>query len=158
VRGVLSNETALGLYELSDVNPAKIHITVPRAHRPQRKTPALYVVHRADLRDDEITAHEGIPIVTPVRAILDAYATGLGPALIEQAIADGQRRGVLTRAQAEQLCAATAGTPPTRGEPRAATRAPNQARKTMSPCHSSSSRDGCESGMAGVVIVRPSSS
>jgi hypothetical protein len=98
VRGVVSNETALSLYELSDVNPAKIHITVPRAHRPQRATPVLYVVHRADLRDDEITAHEGIPIVTPVRGVLDAYAAGLGPALIEQAIADGQRRGVLTRA------------------------------------------------------------
>ncbi len=109
VRGVLSNETALSLYELSDVNPAKIHITVPRAHRPQRETPTLYVVHRADLRDDEITAHEGIPIVTPVRAILDAHASGLGPALIDQAIADGRRRGVLTRAQAGQLREATAG-------------------------------------------------
>jgi len=31
--------------------------------------------------------------------------------LIDQAIADGQRRGVLTRAQAELLRAATAGTP-----------------------------------------------
>jgi len=60
-RGVLSNETALSLYELSDANPAKIHITVPRAHRPQRATPTLYVVHRADLRDDEITAYEGHP-------------------------------------------------------------------------------------------------
>ena len=89
--------------------PAKIHITVPRAHRPQRATPTLYVVHRADLRDDEITAHEGIPIVTPVRAILDAYAAELGPALIEQAIAESQRRGVITRAQAVQLGAATAG-------------------------------------------------
>ena len=79
VRGVLSNETALSLYELSDVNPAKIHITVPRAHRPQRATPTLYVVHRADLRDDEITAHEGIPIVTPVRAILDAHASRARP-------------------------------------------------------------------------------
>jgi len=111
VRGVLSNETALGLYELSDVNPAKIHITVPRAHRPQRATPTLYVVHRDDLRDDEITAHEGIPIVTPARAVFDAHASGLGPALIEQAIADGQRLGVLTRAQAEQLRDATAGAP-----------------------------------------------
>lgn len=110
-RGVLSNETALGLYELSDVNPAKIHITVPRAHRPQRETPALYVVHRADLRDVEITAHEGIPIVTPVRAILDAHDAGLGPALIGQAIADGQRLGVLTRAQAEQLRSVTEGAP-----------------------------------------------
>ena len=110
-RGVLSNETALSLYELSDANPAKIHITVPRAHRPQRATPTLYVVRRADLRDDEITAYEGIPIVTPARAVLDAHASGLGPALIEQAIADGQRLGVLTRAQAVQLGAATAGTP-----------------------------------------------
>lgn len=108
---MLSNETALSLYELSDVNPAKIHITVPRAHRPQREKPALYVLHRADLRDDEITAFEGIPIVTPVTAVLDAHDAGLGPALIEQAIADGQHCGVLTRAQAKQLRAATAGTP-----------------------------------------------
>jgi predicted transcriptional regulator of viral defense system len=109
VRGVLSNETALSLYELSDVNPAKIHITVPRAHRPQRNTPALYVIHHADLRQDEITAHEGIPIVTPVRAVLDTYAAELGPALIEQAIADGQRLGVFTRVQAAQVRDATAG-------------------------------------------------
>ncbi len=67
VRAVLSGETALSLHELSDVNPTKIHITVPRAHRPQRETPALYVVHRADLREDEITEHEGISMVTPVR-------------------------------------------------------------------------------------------
>jgi len=109
VRGVLSNETALGLYDLSDVNPTKIHITVPRAHRPQRETPGLYVVHRADLRHDEITAYEGIPIVTPVRAVLDAHADGLGPALIGQAIDDGQRLGVLTRTQAAQLRDVTAG-------------------------------------------------
>ena len=107
VRGVLSDETALDLYDLSDVSPAKIHITVPRAHRPQRVAPALYVVHRADLRDDEITAFEGIPIVTPVRAVLDAHAAGLGPALVRQAIADGQSLGVFTRAQAAQLRAAT---------------------------------------------------
>ena len=110
-RGVLSNETALSLHELSDVNPAKIHITVPRAHRPQRETPALYVVHRADLRDDEITAYEGIPIVTPVRAILDAHGAGLGSALVGQAISDGERLGVFTRAQAAQLRDATAGAP-----------------------------------------------
>jgi hypothetical protein len=61
------------------------------------------------LREDEITPHEGIPIVTPVRAILDDHAAGLGPALIGQAIADGQRLGVLTRTQAAQLRAGTAG-------------------------------------------------
>ena len=108
VRGVLSNETALDLYDLSDVSPAKIHITVPRAHRPQRDAPALYIVHRADLRDDQITAHEGIPIVTPIRAVLDAHEAGLGPALVGQAIADGERLGVFGRAQAAQLRQQTA--------------------------------------------------
>jgi hypothetical protein len=33
-------------------------------------------VHRADLRHDEISARKGIPIVTAVRAILDADAAG----------------------------------------------------------------------------------
>src|ERR1700741_3235147 len=31
--GALSHETALDLYGLSDANPAKIHITVPKKHR-----------------------------------------------------------------------------------------------------------------------------
>lgn len=107
VRAVLSHETALDLYDLSDVNPTKIHITVPRAHRPQRVVPELYVMHRVDLRNDEITAFEGIAIVTPLRAVLDADAAGLGPALIGQAIADGRRRGLFTRTQATRLRAAT---------------------------------------------------
>jgi hypothetical protein len=47
--------------------------------------------------------------ITPVRAILDAHADGLGPALIGQAIDDGQRLGVLTRAQAAQLQDVTVG-------------------------------------------------
>ncbi len=49
---VISHASALGLYELGDVNPAKIHITVPRAHRPRRKVPTLYVLHREDLRPE----------------------------------------------------------------------------------------------------------
>ena len=37
VEGVLSHETALDLYELSDVNPAMIHITVPKRYRLRRR-------------------------------------------------------------------------------------------------------------------------
>ena len=103
VRGVLSHQTALELHALSDVNPAKIHLTVPRSHRIQRKVPELYIIHRADLDAADITAHEGIPIVTPQRAVLDSYAAGLGPALIEQAIEDGQRRGLFTARDAGRL-------------------------------------------------------
>lgn len=103
VRGVLSHETALALHELSDVAPPKVHITVPAAYRVQRTVPRYLVVHRADLGADEVTALEGMPIVTPERAIRDGIAAHLGPALLGQAIDDGLQSGRLTRAVADRL-------------------------------------------------------
>ncbi len=68
-QGVLSHETALDLYELCDVNPAKIHLTVPRKRRIRRRGGELYVVHNEDLDAGKIGWHEGIPTVTPIAAI-----------------------------------------------------------------------------------------
>jgi predicted transcriptional regulator of viral defense system len=98
---VISHETALDLYGLGDVNPAKIHITVPRAHRPRRQVPAQYRLHREDLREDEATLYEGIPIVTVAKAIRQSRQ--LGPALLRPAIEEGRRRGLISDLAAEQL-------------------------------------------------------
>src|SRR4051812_37085725 len=100
VRGVLSAETALALYELSDVNPAKIDITVPRAHRIRREIPAAYRIQHEDLPEGDVTSFEGIPIVTPPRAVRQAHASHVGPALVAQAIDHGERNGRLTRREA----------------------------------------------------------
>jgi predicted transcriptional regulator of viral defense system len=102
-RGVISNESALALYELSDVNPAKIHVTVPKSFRLQREVPRGMVIHHADLRDADIGYHDGIPVTTPERTIRDCHAAHLGPALIRQAINDGTRAGYLRRSQAKAL-------------------------------------------------------
>jgi predicted transcriptional regulator of viral defense system len=102
-RGVLSHETALDLYELSDVNPSKIHIAVPRAHRIRREIPALYRIHHENLPDADVTFYEAIPIVTPAHAIRQSHAAHLGPALIGQAIDHGESNGRLTRKEAAQL-------------------------------------------------------
>jgi predicted transcriptional regulator of viral defense system len=102
-RGVLSHETALQLYELSDVNPSKIHLTVPREHRIRREIPALYRIHHETLADQDATFHEGMPIVTPAHAIRQSHAAHLGPALIGQAIDHGVSNGRLTRKEAAQL-------------------------------------------------------
>jgi predicted transcriptional regulator of viral defense system len=98
---VISHETALDLYGLGDVNPAKIHITVPRAHRPRRKVPSQYRLHREDLRAHEMAAHEGIPIVTAVTAVRQARR--LGPGLLRQAVEEGRRHGLISSAEVEQL-------------------------------------------------------
>jgi len=103
VRGVLSHETALDLYELSDVNPSKIHLTVPGGHRIRREIPAMYRIHHETPTDADLTFYEGIPIVTPAHAIRQSHAAHLGSALIGQAIDHGVSNGRLTRKEAAQL-------------------------------------------------------
>jgi predicted transcriptional regulator of viral defense system len=111
-RGVLSHETALDLHELCDVNPGRIHIAVPKAHRPRREIPKLYVVHRRDLADEDTTLHEGIAIVTPFRAILDGIESHLGERLVRQAIANADRRGLLRPHELEFALARLGGMAP----------------------------------------------
>jgi predicted transcriptional regulator of viral defense system len=94
-RGVLSHDTALELHDLCDINPAKVHITVPRGYRINRDIPSTYAIHHRDLADSDRTLVEGIPVVTPARSIADAIATHVDPKLIDQAINTAQRRGLL---------------------------------------------------------------
>lgn len=103
IQGVLSHETALELYELSDVHPRRIHITLPRNYRVRRETPGSYRIHHEDLPPPEIGRFEAIPIVTPQHAIRQAHHAKLGPALLAQAIDEGERNGRLTGRQAEGL-------------------------------------------------------
>jgi predicted transcriptional regulator of viral defense system len=103
VRGVLTHETALDLWDVSDVNPTKIHLTVPRAHRPQRDIPKAYVVHREDLDPAEVTAIEGVPVVKLGRAIRQCAEMRVGRDLLEQAARHGRGRGLLSAREHERL-------------------------------------------------------
>jgi predicted transcriptional regulator of viral defense system len=94
--GVLSHETALDLYELCDVNPAGIDVTVPRSYRTHRSVPALYQLHRRDLASEQIGRLRGLPIVTPMRAILDGIDAHVRGELIEQAIQTAEQQSLIT--------------------------------------------------------------
>ncbi len=102
-RGVLSHETALELYELSDVHPTRIQITVPRGYRVRREVPPGYRLHHENLELDQVTLYEGIAVVTPAHAVRQAHEAHLGAALIGQAIDQGRRNGRLTARQASGL-------------------------------------------------------
>jgi len=105
-KAVLSHETALDLHALCDVNPARIHVTVPAGYRLRRDVPKGYELHERDLPDGDMTMHEGIPIVTVHRAILDGIETQLGGHLIEQAIKTARTRGLVTIDQLRGLARA----------------------------------------------------
>jgi predicted transcriptional regulator of viral defense system len=102
-RGVISHHTALELLGLSDANPDRIHVTVPKKMRVRRSVPRQYVLHHADVAPFDTTLVEGIPVTTAARTIRDCHAVHLGPALLRQAIDDGRRTGRLTTAQAAEL-------------------------------------------------------
>jgi len=103
IRGVLSHDTALELHDLCDINPTKIHITVPRRYRINRVIPATYSIHHRDLPDSDRTFIEGIAVVTPARSIEDAIDTHVDPKLIDQAIETARRRGLLRGAALGEL-------------------------------------------------------
>jgi predicted transcriptional regulator of viral defense system len=101
--GVLTHETALDLWDVCDINPAKIHVTVPADHRPQREVPKLYVLHREDLDPRDVTLIDAVPVVKLERAVRQCAATHVGRDLLEQAVRHGRERALLRREVAEAL-------------------------------------------------------
>lgn len=101
--GVISHESALGFYGMSEVSPSKIHITVPADTRMRRDVPTYLNIHRATLQPHEIRKVDGILVTTPERSLRDAAASHVGRSLLRQAIDDGTRTGHLTKSQASRL-------------------------------------------------------
>ena len=102
-QATVSHESALAIYGLSDVSPAKVHITLPHALRIRRAVPRHLIPHYADLELQDIRQVEGVPVTTAARTIRDVHAAHLGPALVHQAIADGRKTGHLTFDEADRL-------------------------------------------------------
>jgi len=99
----LSHETALLFYGISDLNPARVHLTVPKSARFRRECPAWVTIHRADLTEREIVLHEGIPVTTISRSISDVLWTTHRTEVARQAIAEALHDGLLNSDQAREL-------------------------------------------------------
>lgn len=93
VRGVISHESALDFHGLCDVNPADYDITVPAAYRVRRRTPpSNYRLHHRDLAASDVTYLDDVPVVVPMRAVLDGIEAGVRDSMIHQAIDTLRRR------------------------------------------------------------------
>src|SRR5271170_2396970 len=100
IEGVYSHQTALSLHELSDLNPAKLHMTVPQNFRRNSEIPGILVLHYADLPASDVQTVQGFKITRPLRAILDLIEAGtVERNFIRQAIRQAVNRGLVTRQQ-----------------------------------------------------------
>lgn len=102
---VLSHETALDAYGMSDVNPNRIHLTVGK-HRRFRRGGGDYAVHHEDLAPQRIGWWQGIPTVTPATAIAQCLTLGTPTYLLRQAIERGHAQGYLKAAERDELTTA----------------------------------------------------
>jgi len=102
--GVYSHQTALSIHELSDVNPSKLHMTVPTTFRRNAKTPKILVLHRASLDEKDVMQRHGFAVTRPLRAITDlAVAESVSRDIIEQALREGRQRGLITMREISEL-------------------------------------------------------
>jgi very-short-patch-repair endonuclease len=83
--GVLSHRSAGALWCLRP-SQGRIEVTTPRT---RAKRPGL-LLHRAVLAADEITTHDGIPVTTPARTLLD-LAGVLQRHQLQQAVNEAER-------------------------------------------------------------------
>jgi predicted transcriptional regulator of viral defense system len=91
---VISHETALSLYELSDAMPGEIHITFPRTSSRRRKGIRY---HTKTITNKEITSYQGLRVTTVARTIIDLIVSGFEPVQIKKAIDQAIQRGMITK-------------------------------------------------------------
>lgn len=99
--GVFSHETALMLHELSDVLPARAHLTVPAKWRRRRlQVPDGVVLHYADVTKRDRAWVGAVPVTSPARTLADCAADYVSPDFLSFAISQALARGMVSRPQA----------------------------------------------------------
>ncbi len=102
--GVFSHETALGLHDLSDALPGKVHLTLPATWRRRRfRVPAGLVLHFAEVGKRDRTTFGAVPVTVPLRTLADCIEAYVAPGLLDQAMSQARRRGLITAAEESRL-------------------------------------------------------
>lgn len=96
-QAVVSHESALVLYDLSELLPAEIHLTVPPTFR--KDPPAGCVLHKARLARKDIEERAGFRVTVPLRTLLDVAASGVAEEQLQKAVTDALVRGLVRRKQ-----------------------------------------------------------
>ncbi|MBS0625754.1 MAG: type IV toxin-antitoxin system AbiEi family antitoxin domain-containing protein [Verrucomicrobia bacterium] len=103
-QGVWSHETALDIHELSDVMPAKMHMSVPKRFRKKIEIPKILRLHFVDLAESNIEIRQGFKVTTPLQTLIDVIDEGTVPQeFVIQAIREALERGLIFRRDLIQI-------------------------------------------------------
>jgi len=104
---ILSHESALALYPVSDVAPSEYHFTVPRSKRFARPPADDVVIHTVShlLDPRDVVNRHGFKATSLARSIVDSARTGTAPEQIQAAIRTGLARGLLREADFDRVLA-----------------------------------------------------
>jgi predicted transcriptional regulator of viral defense system len=101
---LVSHDSALELYNLTQLNPGVIHVTIPLRTRIIRETPTWVRFHRADVEERDRTWERGVPAVTVTRTIEDIAATH-GIDIVHRAVSEACERRLLREDELARLVA-----------------------------------------------------
>lgn len=97
-QGVFSHETALAHYELSDINPSKLHMTVPKSFRRNSKIPKVLKLHFADLTKEMIHESRGFFVTKIGRTLSDIIQSDWIPFdIIRQSVIEARSKGLIQK-------------------------------------------------------------
>jgi predicted transcriptional regulator of viral defense system len=97
-QGIYSHETSLAIHDLTDLNPGKLHMTVPQNFRRNSRIPEVLVLHYGDISSAKTVQMYGVRVTSPLRTIIDIIMEGyLSNDMVTQAIDEMIQRGVVTK-------------------------------------------------------------
>lgn len=99
-QGVFSHQTALSIFDLTDLMPERLHLTVPRDFRRSAPIPAILSLHFEELAHRDIQEKDGYRVTRPIRAIVDlCQDASIEQDLLEPAMREGLSRGLITHSE-----------------------------------------------------------
>ena len=102
-QGIYGHQTALSLFDLTDLNPSKLDMIVPKRFRRGVPLPSILRLHRDEVSEDEVTTVHDVPVTRPLRSLLDIVRTGDIPiAVLQQGYREAMRRGMITPSELDR--------------------------------------------------------
>ena len=102
-QGVWSHETALDIYEITDVMPPKMHMTVPKNFRRAQAIPEPLVLHHSDLAEQDVEVRQGYKVTTPLRTLIDVVEDQrVSTDQVELGVKQAIKQGLISKREIER--------------------------------------------------------